>query len=228
MKGVDLRQARRSRGWTQQEMARRMSVSQGYVSLLERGVRAVPRRLAPAVRRAYGLPPTTVPLTNDVSPLSAALLPNLLAALRYPGYAYARSGTRQAPNPAQLLVRMLRQDNLESRMVEALPWLLLQYLDLDWGWLLEQAKLHDLQNRLGYLVALTRQVALRVNRPDVAGRLAHHEATLERSRLAREDTLCHESMTQAERRWLRSHRPPDAARWNLLTDLAPEHLSYAT
>jgi transcriptional regulator with XRE-family HTH domain len=40
-----------------------------------------------------------------------------------------------------------------------------------------------------------------------------------RSRLAREDTLCYESMTRAERAWLRSHRPADARRWNLLTDV---------
>jgi hypothetical protein len=34
-------------------------------------------------------------------------------------------------------------------------------------------------------------------------------------------------MTDAERRWLRQHRPPQAEHWNLLTDLRPEHLPYA-
>jgi hypothetical protein len=50
---------------------------------------------------------------------------------------------------------------------------------------------------------------------------------LEPSRLAREDTLCHDSMTNVERRWLREHRSPHAAHWNLLTDLRREHLPYA-
>jgi hypothetical protein len=49
---------------------------------------------------------------------------------------------------------------------------------------------------------------------------------LERSRLVREDTLCHDSMTQAERKWLRQNRPPDAEHWNLLTDLDVRHLAY--
>jgi acetyl esterase/lipase len=35
------------------------------------------------------------------------------------------------------------------------------------------------------------------------------------------------SMTNVERRWLREHRSPHAAHWNLLTDLRREHLPYA-
>jgi hypothetical protein len=57
--------------------------------------------------------------------------------------------------------------------------------------------------------------------------LRDQEAALERSRLAREETLCHDSLTQAERRWLRSNRSEEARHWNLLTDLSPEHLSHA-
>lgn len=59
------------------------------------------------------------------------------------------------------------------------------------------AKLHDLQNRLGFVVALARQVAERNEQPEKASALAVVEAQLEPSRLAREDTLCRESMTQA-------------------------------
>jgi hypothetical protein len=51
---------------------------------------------------------------------------------------------------------------------------------------------------------------------------------LERARLAREDTSCHDSMTQVERTWLREHRSPAAAYWNLLTDIKGEHLAYAS
>jgi len=53
------------------------------------------------------------------------------------------------------------------------------------------------------------------------------ERRLERSRLVREDTLCQESMTQAEQRWLRDRRSAQAQHWNLLTGLLPEHLRYA-
>ena len=90
-----------------------------------------------------------------------------------------------------------------------------------------QAKLHDLHNRLGFVVALARQVAERKGQTVTAATLAAVEQQLEPSRLVREDTLCRESMTQAERRWLRQRRPAQAQHWNLLTSLVPEHLSYA-
>ena len=37
MSGRQVREARRQRGWNQQELARQLEVSQGYVSLMERG-----------------------------------------------------------------------------------------------------------------------------------------------------------------------------------------------
>jgi hypothetical protein len=49
-----------------------------------------------------------------------------------------------------------------------------------------------------------------------------------RSGLAKEDTLCHDSLTEAERKWLRVNRPPEAARWNLLTDMKAENLPHGT
>jgi hypothetical protein len=57
--------------------------------------------------------------------------------------------------------------------------------------------------------------------------LAVVEQRLERARLVREDTLCRESMPQAERRWLGRARSPEAAHWNLLSDLRAERLPYA-
>lgn len=53
------------------------------------------------------------------------------------------------------------------------------------------------------------------------------EALVERSRLAKEDTLSHESMTKAERKWLRQNRPPKARHWKLLTGLDVRDLAYA-
>ena len=54
------------------------------------------------------------------------------------------------------------------------------------------------------------------------------EVKLEHSRLAREDTLCRESMPPAERRWLAINRSPLARHWNLLTGLTVDQLSYAS
>ena len=59
---------------------------------------------------------------------------------------------------------------------------------------MQRAKLHDLQNRLGFVVALARQVAERKEQATTAATLAAVEQQLEPSRLAREDTLCRESM----------------------------------
>jgi hypothetical protein len=44
--------------------------------------------------------------------------------------------------------------------------------------------------------------------------------------LQREDAF-RSSMTEAERRWLREHRPPEAAHWNLLTNLTASALADA-
>jgi len=53
------------------------------------------------------------------------------------------------------------------------------------------------------------------------------EEVLDHARLAREDTLCQQSPSEAERRWLRKERQASALHWNLLTDLNAEVLPYA-
>jgi hypothetical protein len=74
---------------------------------------------------------------------------------------------------------------------------------------------------------MARQVAEKEKASELAAQFADRVVTLERSRLAREDTLCRESMTQAERKWLRKHQTKAAAHWNLLTDLTAEQLDHA-
>src|SRR5258707_1343275 len=59
-------------------------------------------------------------------------------------------------------------------------------------------------------------------------KLSEYAGVLERSRLVREDTLCHESLTAAERKWLRENRPAEARHWNLLTDMRVENLVHGT
>jgi hypothetical protein len=64
--------------------------------------------------------------------------------------------------------------------------------------------------------------------PDAASELRPVLAVLERSRLAREDTLCEESMAQSERAWLRESRSNLACHWNLLCAMTPEDLTYVS
>jgi hypothetical protein len=78
------------------------------------------------------------------------------------------------------------------------------------------------------VVHLARRVAESGERyRTLASELARREAVLEASRLAREGTLCRESMTDPEGEWLRRARPPEAEHWNLLTSLSHEQLRYA-
>ena len=93
--------------------------------------------------------------------------------------------------------------------------------------MVDAAKLKDLQNRLGFLTVLARKLAEKSGDAEKAARFKRREEALERSRLVREDTLCHQNMTDAEKRWLRQNRSEAAAHWNILSDLSAEHLNYA-
>ena len=225
MDGHWLTQARRQKGWTQERAAARLRVSQTYLSLLENNRRTVSRRLIRKLQREFEVPATELPVEPQDNASDAQTVANALGRLGYPGFTHFKHGRRV--NPVQLLFAALRMRDLEPRLSEALPWIVYRYPDLNWPWLVQRARLHDLQNRLGFVVALARQVAERKEQAATAATLAAVEQQLEPSRLAREDTLCRESMTQAERRWLRRRRPALAQHWNLLTGLVPEHLSYA-
>lgn len=135
--------------------------------------------------------------------------------------------SRRKRNPAEVVLSALRTDDLDSRLAEALPWVLLKHPDLDWEWLVRAAKVNDLQNKLGFLTNVARRLAEKLGKPEAASLLGEQESVLERSRLVREETLCHASLTHSERRWLQSNRSDEARHWNLLTDLSLEHLSHA-
>jgi hypothetical protein len=147
-----------------------------------------------------------------------------LGAVGYPGFAYRRS--RRPLNPAELLLRALRADDVDARVVEGLPWVLLKYPDLNWAWLVREAKADDLQNRLGFLVSVARQLAEARGAAETARKLAEQEQALEGSRLLREGAF-RESLTDAERRWLREHRPPHATHWNMLSTVNASELANA-
>jgi transcriptional regulator with XRE-family HTH domain len=220
---------RKKRGLTQVAAARSLNVAQPYLSQLETGLRTASARLARKAAGLYKLPPTALPLPEPFAPQPSRpdVLQNQLASLGYPGFEHLR--VRQTSNPAEVVFSAVVQRDLDTRLVEALPWVLKSYTDLNWEWLRDRAKLQNAQNRLGYIVHLARETAgalpLHGNAVSV---LSGWENQLEKARLASEGTLCRESMPDAERRWLRENRPPAAAHWSLLTGITAEQLPYAT
>jgi len=229
MRAPDLRAARVAKEWSQVEAAERLGVSQPYLAMLERGQRRLTPKLAHRAAKVYTVVPTAVPRSQRELPprLNAATLARDLAGLGYPRFAYLRPRHWTPKNPGDVLLGALAQDDLDPRLVEALPWLVLRYATLDWSWVVREAKLRDLQNRLGFVVSLARQLAVRVGDERNARPLVDLEEHLDRSRLAREDTLCRASLPEPERRWLVEHRPDAAKHWNLLTDWTADALRYA-
>jgi transcriptional regulator with XRE-family HTH domain len=224
MDAAALRSVRKARGWNQQELAQRLGVSQGLVSLWEHGVRTVPAgRVAQMQRLGLALDPLALPMREDRARVNFSCE---LASLGYPGFSHLRPGT-PGYNPAQLLVQALSQHQLDRRSAEALPWLSLRYWRMDWDWVCRQAKLNDLQNRLGFTLTLARKLAGDADEKRASAGLARWEQRLRDSLLARQDTYCNDRMTSVERKWLEEARSPEAAGWHMLSDLRSEHLSHA-
>ena len=223
-----LRDARLRKKWTQQDAALALGVTQAYLSMLEKGHREVSDRLVLKAHKVLNLSPTVLPLKPEEETMSATLhkldFSAELGALGYPGFSYHPA--RRLHNPAEVLSSALNEPDLDARVAEGLPWLALAYMDMDWDWLVRNAKLHDRQNRLGFTVSLARDVAEAKHDTRPAQELRQRAQVLEGSRLAREDTFCHDSMTEEERTWLRQNRSLLAEHWNLLTDLKGEHLGY--
>ena len=164
-------------------------------------------------------------LSPDASLGKANDLPRLLGSLGYAGFAYLAEA-RAVMNPAAVVLAALRTTAVPARVTEALPWVLVTFAHLDWDWLVDHAKLANLQNRLGYLVTLAREVAEQRGESAAVQTLADVGRRLEEARLVKEDTLGRD-LTSVERRHLREHRPAAAAHWNLLTNLRAEDLRYA-
>jgi hypothetical protein len=142
--------------------------------------------------------------------------------LGYPGFAYLRHGA--TVNPMEVLLGALLADDVDARVVEGLPWLLLRYPDVNWDRLVTYAKQHDAQNRLGFLVALASRVAAAKGDTAAAELLEQREQGLHRSLLQHDDAFSRTSLTQAERRWLAANRSPEGKRWNMLATLNADRL----
>lgn len=167
--------------------------------------------------QVYGLSPTVLPLAEVPQNVTPEVLARELALLEYPGFAHLRRQGRKI-NPAEFLLTALGQRNLEARVAEGLPWLVLRYPDMDFEWMVREAGARTLQNRLGFVVTLARHAAGRNN-------LEPPEKTLADSKLEKEDSFCKE-LNEPERLWLREHRSEEARQWNLLSDLRPDALRF--
>ena len=196
----------------------------------ETGQRPLSPELARKMVRVYKLSPSSLPPSRpSVSDwrVSPDQLAADLAGLGYPGFAYPGS-RRRHKNPGELLLTALAQEQLEARLFEALPWLMLKYWDMNKEWLVRQAKLHDLQNRLGFVVSLARKAGSRSpsRNPKRDAVLEELESKLKRSLLAKEELLGGTDLSDAERKRLKRHRPKAAREWNVLSSWRPEVLRY--
>jgi transcriptional regulator with XRE-family HTH domain len=215
--GYQLKASREERRWNQHQLAARLGVSQAYVSLLESNQRPLPARLVRRLASLVDLPATALPL-RDHQPVDGNRATRALGTLGYDGFAYLRDG-RQT-NPAEVLLRTLGADHLDARVVEALPWLVRTYANLDWDWVVPRAKQSDLQNRLGFVVAVARGLAEADQDEPTTAALRTLEARLENSRLQKHDSFARSTMTNAEERWLQVHSSPEAKHWNMLSTLS--------
>lgn len=228
MTGRELKRRRRERGVTQEAAARSLGVSQPYLSLLENGDRPLTQKLKNKAVRLFDLRPTELPVKANVHKVvntSDDQLTADLSALGYKGFSHWKPSRRK--NPADVVLSALNARKRDARLVEALPWLVVTFADMQWDDLVLTAKAHDLQNRLGFVTNVARRLAELWGDETTANKLRKVEAKLEHSKLEREDTLCKDTMTNAERKWLRVQRPAAAKHWNLLTDFAPQHIRYA-
>lgn len=227
MTGRELREFRKNSGLTQEKAARVLGVSQTYLSLLEKDRRPLTEKVKQKVVRKLHASPTKLhgKVRNyQVRKVSDDQLTAELAALGYKGFSHRKTALPQ--NPADVLLSALNANRRDARLIEALPWLLLTFPDMPWDDLVLTARTHLLQNRLGFVTNVARQLAEMLGEVKLAERLRKAESELEYSRLEREDTLCNETMTRTERNWLSAKRPENARQWHMLTDLTPSNLRY--
>jgi transcriptional regulator with XRE-family HTH domain len=227
MKPQELKQARQHNGWTQEEAASHLGVTQAYLNLLENGKRRLTPRVVRQAVSVYRLSPEVLPVGEDFVPTQTSddQLVEWLARLGYPGFAYVKTHTAKK-NPYEVLLTALGQTTLDSRVAEALPWVVMKY-GRPHAWLVETARKFNLQNKLGFVVRLGRRVTESRNDNTRSKELSKLEEVLEESRLVKEGFFYRPPMTDGEREWLSKNRTVDAAHWNLLADMRPEQLSYA-
>jgi transcriptional regulator with XRE-family HTH domain len=227
MTGRELKKYRKNYGLTQNEASQRLGVSQTYLSLLESGERSLTEELKTKAVRVFDLRLTEIPAkmsSYQVRSASDDQLTSDLAALGYEGFSHWKPS--RLKNPADVLLSTLNSPKRDARLIEALPWVVIKFPDIEWKNLVMVAKAYGLQNRLGFVTSLARSVAELRGDLKTATKLKQQEKELKHFKLERQDTLCNETMTDSERNWLYAQRSDEAKQWNLLTGLLPQHLRY--
>jgi len=222
MTGQVLETVRKRNGVSQLEAARLLGLSQPMLSHMETGKRNVSHEVARHAVELWGADPTALRSTTSDRHSDEELAAEL-GALGYPGFAHMTTSLR---NPAELLFDALDRPDLDARTTEGLPWLVLTYSSLAWGWLVPEMKLRNRQNRLGFVVSLATNMARHFKRTDVVVRLEAVLLLLEDARLVKEDTLCQESWPPSRKERVRSVRSRLAAHWNLDTRLSEKDLDH--
>lgn len=228
MTGSYLKQVRKQKDWTQEEAAKRLKMSQTYLSLVEKGKRPLTDKMIERAVRVFGLPASELPVKNDLTrseSFDEEQLASALAAIGYPGFSHLKRA--RLKNPAEVLITVLNTGGLNERIVEALPWVVMNVAERNWKDVVAAAKMGDLQNLLGFVTSLARRVAEKRGERERAAALKKREDALAGSRLLKEDSFRPESLTETEKRWIRQNRTPEARFWNVLSDLKAEHLTYA-
>ena len=225
MTGYEFKSARLDKGWNQTQAAARLGMSQPHLNCLEHGKRRLTPDLVRRATEVYGLSPEVLPTSEPFTPkwVSDQALTQMLAQLEYPGFAHVQARMAKK-NPSEVLLMALEKESLDGRVAEALPWVALKFAKLD-KWLVTNARKLNLQNKLGFVVTLARRVAESQNNSRLSA-LHQLEQSLEDSRLVKEAFFYRPPYTESERGWLKTNRTEDAAHWNLLSDMKPEHLQY--
>lgn len=232
MNGEQLLNARLGKKWEQLEAAEKLKVSQPYLSLLEAGKRPVTEKLARRAVRIFNLPPTVLPL--DTSPNAAKTkiknadyLDLQLAALGYPKFSHLKKNKKlKKTNPAAVLIAALQTDDLGSRTVEALPWLIFNFAEMNWEVIVKEAKLSDAQNKLGFLISLAHEKAVRSKSENQKQIFKELLLKLEKSKLYKEDSFKRNLITKTEHNWLKKNRSKHARVWRVLTDMTADNLTF--
>lgn len=239
MNGQELLNARINKNWEQIETAEKLQVSQPYLSLLEAGKRPVTEKLVRRAVRVFGLPPTVLPFDENhfavktitrTKTKNADFLDLQLAALGYPKFSHLKKNKRlEKVNPAAVLISAFQKNDLESRTLEALPWLIFNFARMNWETIVREAKISDAQNRLGFLISLANEKIKSLN-PDSSDPkeqiFKELLSDLERSRLYKEDSYKRTRLTKTEKEWLKKNRSKHARFWRVLTDMTIDYLTF--
>lgn len=218
MRGAEFRAWRKTAGKTQVDAANAVGVKQPFVCAVEKGLRPV----TPALKTwLYSVCPEALrqelPSASRTPP-SSERMKELLGGLGYPGFRYLASGPGKV-DPLEFVLDALRTEDLDQRVTDGLPWVLVHRADLDYRRLTDEARLLNVQNRLGFLLEVTVEAARKLHGDETAARLEPWLVYLRDARLFKEDTLCKSSLTQVERKRLRRSRPKAARFWRLFTDV---------